>query len=552
MNSHLGFISEVEKLQLPCRFDFTVETGWVEELLADYDTSAEDLALALADDVDRWREGAEVPDLVRSVIGLYLAAADVDKYSLTGESYLELFRRIQKGDKKNWRGLDWFTTKLLLSKARVIGYLQSEERYSGSQVVKVLAATDNSLTVPFQTVNIIGERFGTKVIPPAKEAINETWERSRSYGDKLFADATVQESCGKAALIANGFAPIKSLESDLLSLSGFRSDNEPSWNYLQMLYWQALILEYYDHPASWLYEFVPRGSSATYALKKFEVSTNNPFLNNAKGTASLNWQWALNRGGDDAHGLVSILTLLEELPRTANVEVARILRAWIVRTFELQREQKTNLYIIEPRSAYNRLINAVINGGTETYGVIEQRVVDALSALAFSDSTWTASGLGDHVNATNTAKKKLGDVEFASPETLQAVAIEAHGGKLTRAYVDSHNLSLSRNLKQRLLTSWASLAEASKWRVNVLFVAHTYSDENFPKELVLHQVPVTFEYLDYSDLLARAVRNSSPDDFEVCFDNWVIRILNSQNVRQAVREKARKFMGDAAVLTGSN
>lgn len=546
MNTEL--LLEIEKLQLPHRYGDELEPGWIEELLADYEMPASDMALQLSDDVLKWSEGSEPSELIRHVISHYLAALKVDQYSLSGGQYLTLFQKIQKGDKKNWRGLDWFTAKLLLSKARVVGYLCREEHYSASQVVKVLSATESSLRVPFQTIGLICDRFDASVKPPSKEMIDATWVESENLGDKIFADASVRDSCGIASQISDGFAPNEFLERDLLALSGVDSGEEPSWNYLQMLYWQALLLETHDHPATWLYEFVPRGSSALHLFDKFELATNNPFLNNAKGTAVLGNQWALNRGGDDAHALVSILAQLENHPRSASLQTSRVLRAWITRTLAVEREKRSYIEILDSEKAYGRIIEAVKQVGTGTHGVIEQRVVDALSVLAFSGESWKPNGLGDHVNTTNTSRKKLGDVEFASAEALKAVAVEAHGGKLSRVYSDSHMLSLERSIRWRLESSWANLAEASDWTVDVIFVAHSYSNESFQSQSLLHDVQVNFEYIDYEELHRRAVEQSSKEELINQFDQWVTRILNSASVRQKVRAVAADLMGDAVRL----
>lgn len=546
MNSEL--LAEINKLQLPHHFGAEIDAGWIEELLAEFGKSASDLAYQLADDVRRWQEGSKPSNLVEYVVGAYLELVRVDEFSLSGEQYLGLFDRVQVGDKKNWRGVDWFTAKALLSKARLIGYLQCEERYSASQVVKVLSATERSLRVPFQAVNLVGGCFGASVVPPEKDVIDFTWEIAEKLGNNLFVDASIIESCYIASQKANEYTPTQTLQSDLVALSGEASGSGPSWNYLQMLYWQALILEFYDHPSTRLYEFVPRGESAKHAFKKFEVSTDNPFLNNAKGTAALGAEWALNRGGLDAHALVSVLALLEDHPRSASVETARILRAWIVRTLALEREKRAYLEILDLHEAFERLVNEVCSGGTNTYGVLEQRVVDTLGVLIYSKDSWRSSGLGDHVNATNTSRKKLGDIEFASVEQLQAVAIEAHGGRLTRAYLDSHNLSLERSIGNRLESAWLGLAEAKDWKVQVIFVAHQFSNEEFPVESEMHGVTVKFEYINYYELQKRAFENSKITQREDAFNKWIVSVLNSSNVRQSVRQKAAELLGDAACL----
>lgn len=179
---------------------------------------------------------------------------------------------------------------------------------------------------------------------------------------------------------------------------------------------------------------------------------------------------------------------------------------------------------------------------TYTQGVIEQRVVDCLAVLAFDGEGWRARGLGDGVNASNLSRHKLGDVEFANVDKRRAIALEAHGGHLSVTYVADHTRSLGRIVEQRLAESWLALDDPEAWNVKVLFVAHSRDADGLPLAKTLHGVNVTYEYIDYSELVERAVAVSSPSDRIAAFELHVVKRLNARTVRESVREKFREIV----------
>ena len=549
----------VDGLQLPRSPHSKVDYSWIKPILTEFKRTLFDGGIQIESDVAEWQGGKQPSKFLKAIITAGLDAYAEDYYSISGATYLDLFRRITKGGNK-WRGPDWWTTKLLLSKARIIGYLQRAEGYSASQVVRTLAATDPALQVPFQAVQIISGCYEAEAVPPTKDEIDKTWQVDSDYGGLLFADASLQDSLEIADAMADKFVPHSHVEEQLELLVGKADKAAPeeiNWPYFQMLYWLSLIVEYYDHPAGSLYEFVPRGTSANHTFEKFELSTSNPFLNNAKATAFLSREWALNRGGDDAHALVALIELLESIPHAAGVEVARVLRAWVVRTLSMLKEKRRYIEVANPHEAFRSIVEEICERETNTFGVIEQRVVDALSTLAFAtDSTWRPNGLGDHVNATNTSRKKLGDVEFTqfdsgtldAPTRIHSIALEAHGGHLTKSYVENHQKSLATSLKHRVDDEWSKITDPEFCVLEVIYVAHSRTGDVPKKTLTMSGITVETKYLSYHELADVAWSKSSTSLQLEVFDRWVVSVFNSPRVRQSVRDKAVAIMGESASL----
>ena len=549
----------LDGLQLPRSPHLTTDYDWIIPVLEQYGRTIEDAAIQINNDVADWQNGATPSDFLEAVITAGLEAYHQDQYSLTGTEYLEVFRKISSGGDK-WRGCEWWDTRLLLSKTRVIGYLQREEGYSASQIVRMLAATDTSLHVPFQAIQCISSSLGSQSKPPKLNEIDKAWKRDSNYGDSLFADSSLEDSLEVAGAIAKRFVPDSHIETYLKSLVGEVDQDENAevnWPYFQILYWLSLIVEYYDHPAGSLYEFSPRGKSALHTFDKFKLSTGNPILNNAKATASLSREWALNRGAEDAHALVALIETLESIPHFAGTEIARILRAWVVRTLALYKEERKVLVLKDPDVAYTRLVEKVAKGETYTHGVVEQRVVDALSNLAFvEDASWRAHGLGDHVNASNLSRKKLGDVEFTKysqggqdqPNSISSVALEAHGGNLTKIYVENHLKTLAISVQDRFEQDWSKITDPEFCHVDVIYVAHSWNVDVPRERTQLSGIVVDLDYMNYDELKSRALASSSDEERLSCFNQWVLNVLNSHRVRQSVRNIAAEIMGDAVFL----
>lgn len=502
--------------------------------------SEQDLAILLGEGLDDWQAEDSPNALVQQVIGVALEAGADDFGAIDGKQYVSLYSRLRAGT-ADAVGLSHIVAQRLLSRTSLIAHLLHAERLSCSQIARLLQATESRLEVPANAVQVIASSLRLKPTLDRQQAGPDLWAADQRRAMEYFPDSDLAESCEVAGREVARWAPEDDAASMLLRLSSASEDKEPTWPYLQILHWCATALEFYDHPASYLYEFAPRGVAGDEIFGRYPTVTGNPVLNNAKAVASLDRTWARNRGSDDAHALVSLLTLLEALPFAARRQVARVLRAWLVRVIELETVEPQPLEESLGHFEVLRVARYIVHHETNTRGVIEQRIVDALSVLAFEKPGWRPKGVGDGINASNLSRHKLGDVEFTNLDDRTAIALEAHGGYLSRAYVRDHQRSLARILDQRLRESWADLDAPESWTVRVLFVAHSRDDE-LPEEETIHGVAVRYEYINYCELIEQAVAGQQEDALEAACKTLVVDALNRNTVREDVREKFRTIL----------
>lgn len=540
----------IRELQLPTRLEDDSHIYQAIWMNISHNGSGEpsDVAIDLKEAIAEWSEkGGNPPQIVVEAIEAGLTYYDdEDSLPMDYEGYIEAYKSIRKGHKRDWRGLDHSTAVHLLSRTRLISYLISVEHFSTSQVKRYFEATESSLSVPYKAIQCIAKELGIKPELDLVNLVPSMWKIDRERAKNIFADAELIESCDIAAdYISRWDAGSRvALQRYLKTMvdEGVYA-NEISWPYFQILHWCTTPLEFYDHPASYLYEFGPRSAgSMEVVLGPYPTVTGNPVLNNAKAVSRFDHSWANNRSAPDAHALVGILEILESVPFAARRDIARIIRSWLIHLIDVLETDIVEFPEVDSFNPYSAVVEGVCSGETYTAGVIEQRVVDALGVLAFRPSEYVPRGLGDSVNASNLSRKKLGDIEFADVSNLKAIAIEAHGGMLSQSYVSAHQKSLARVLEVRLSESWLALASAEKWHVDVIFVAHGRSGSLIERESI-HGVNVDYTYIDYYEFRDMAFSDASEEQAVEVFDSLFRREINSTCVRQTVRNTARRMAG---------
>ncbi|WHU60568.1 hypothetical protein QEV13_07930 [Trueperella pyogenes] len=524
--------------------------GWINQ--SRIYKSLDSYLLALSEDVEQFTQTGQVGKAIRIAVSAVLENTTADSIGLDGDSFFRLVEHLQRGGKRDWRGLSPQESLRLLSRATFIYGLLKRERLSTSQISRLLVSLESSLDVPYKAIQVLSSHFGLTPSLTVDEFETDILPKDVENANAHLTDTSADESCEIAGGLAAPWTDGRSLTEDLRLLitqgeeTVLTAENATEWPYLQMLHWCMLPLEKYDHPASYLYEFGPRGALGATVFDLYGVATGNAVLNNAKAVSQLDDQWARNRSGASAHALVRILHRVESLPFRARRSVAAIIRAWLVRIIELTDKNLTLLNRKITDLQVEGLCTFIENGESNTQGVIEQRIVDALSVLAFHHDNWVPRGLGDSVNASNLSRHKLGDVEFANIDERTAVALEAHGGVVTPTYVKGHQQSLARIIEQRLDESWANLDEPKNWRIQVIFVSHGSSGE-LPNREIMYEVPVRYEYWDYSQLVSRARKMSSNADFLNAFKKYYIDALNREVVPQRIRNKAAQLINVAEV-----
>ena len=174
----------------------------------------------------------------------------------------------------------------------------------------------------------------------------------------------------------------------------------PFGPYLQILHFLCSIAEFYDSRLSAIYEFNPRGEVPEWLFDQYPSALavrGNPFLNNAKSVETLNRSWASSKKPAQrrqAHALVTLTEALDGMGHAARRELADFIRRFLVRRMRLAR----GLEVAIPDSLAAKdvlaVARAVAGAETHTQGVLEQRLVDAIAALAHPPPAWVARGLG--------------------------------------------------------------------------------------------------------------------------------------------------------------
>lgn len=500
-----------------------------------------DFAILIETEAEAWAKTGDAGKNLRDAVDGALKYVPPILAPLKANTYFNLHKRLKAGT-SDAAGLTHKVAVRLLSRASLIGHLLQEEKFSCSQIARLLKATEHSLDVPYNAVVVVAR--GLELLPQLDQyyAVDHLQSEDAKLALTLYPDSDVKESSIIASEAIEKWMPDSNVRLQLELLSGGSGDEtEPTWPYLQILHWCLTPIEFYDHPASYLYEFAPRGRVADGIFLRYPAATGNPVLNNAKAVETLNATWARNRGSDDAHALVALLDSLESLPFVPRRQVARVLRAWLFRIIELKSITITPIDQVEDKDFVLKFVSHVCRWQTNTQGVIEQRVVDYLSFLAFQGEGWRVRGIKDGVNASNLSRKKLGDLEFTNVDNRAAIAIEAHGGHLSYTYVANHLRSLSRSIEQRLEDSWLDLDDAEAWSIRILFVAHSREESNLPVYETLHGVEVEYDYIDYSQLLSMAINRSTEKQQLECFGEFVTEVLNRETVRESARDKFRKI-----------
>ncbi|MCT2089575.1 hypothetical protein M3D92_09760 [Micrococcus terreus] len=513
-------------------------------LASSSDLTEDEFALILKNELAAWRQHGNIGDNLRASVAVALDFASPILNALDSRTYFRTYHKLRTGG-KDVAGLNHQVAVRLLSRYALIVQLIKNELFSCSQIARLLQATEEGINVPYGPIAVLARELKIQPTLDAANADAPLWNRDADLSERLFPDASRVESCEIAAEQIQPWAPEGNMESLLSRLcEAAGTSNEPFWPYLQMLHWCLTPIEFYDHPATYLYEFSPRGQVAMALFSRYPTATGNPVLNNAKAVESVNHSWARNRGGDQAHALVELLRLVEALPYVGRKQVARILRSWLIRIIELMTIEVKPIRTVATPEMFALMSDHIARSETFTRGVIEQRVVDCVSALAFEKEGWRPRGLGDGVHASNLTRKKLGDVEFANVDAREAIAIEAHGGHLSTIYVKDHQRSLARIIDRRLRDSWNDLDDASAWHIKILFVSHSRAETEFPTNEIIHGVSVSYDYLDYFELINLAVSTSTPQERAGRFQSLVIDVLNRPNVRQIVRDKFKTLLNE--------
>lgn len=536
MSSHREEQQFFRQLLLPIRFTEESQCEVVCKAFFDSNNIAEHerrdwLALQLG----AWEDNEiHLPtDALKSLISDILVVGAGCYGSSLKESYWQCY--------KSLRAEYFFThseSRAFLSHALLILDLAVSERLSAAQIAKLLSQRD--IRVRFSRQNIADFLRTLKQAPAISIGkIQSVTEQDVTDSSSFFADADAES----AALFVNGKAlELGCSEGVYQEPSALFSLDAPERYipYIQILHYQCCIAEYYDHALTDLYEFAPRGYAARWLFDQYPanlVSAENPFLNNAKGVEQVSSSWvrskrtAEQRAG--ASALLNLLSNLETMGFAARRELGRYLRLWVWRIMQLAQPVLNVLPEKLSQQDWNKIFLRIAQGNTETFGVLEQRFVDAIAVLEYPEAQgWRARGLCSSVNATNISQKKFGDCDFQHPLKHKIVAFEAHGGILSRVYIEDHLRTLRKIVPSRL-DELLGIADIEKWSVDVYFIAHNFSEDVSEHEIKIHGLTICTKYILYQDMISNAQKDKNA--VAVC-NKFILTTLNISKTPKKVRD----------------
>ncbi|MBB1634795.1 hypothetical protein A9975_28565 [Cupriavidus sp. UME77] len=447
-----------------------------------------------------------------------------------------------------------FQATAFLSHIFLIVDLAADEGLSSAQIAKLLAEIDPR--VGFSRQSIATALQAVKLEPGLElKNVQRLFTRDQNSELKAFADAdlatAIQLVSDKASRL--GFeGNMEMALTDLLrvNISAGQEETFAYVPYLQILHYQCVIADAFDHAITDLYEFAPRGRAALWLFDQYPpalATAGNPFLNNAKSVERIDESWARSKKPSELPGasaLVFVLSGMEVMSFAARRELARWVRLLLHRLMRLKELLADPIPAVLASPEIKSILDAVATGNTCTFGILEQRVLDALvSGKHLQAAGWRGRGLKDSVNATNLSQRKLGDIDFQHAASLEIVAYEAHGGELSTVYIDEHVRTLRKVFKRRK-EELIGIAELDRWKIRIVFVAHKLADHPRPLEII-DGVKIELSAVTFRDFFATC---PPPGALEAEFEEYVRLPLSAKRMPHEVRQVVNSLLQPALAI----
>ncbi|MBD8658238.1 hypothetical protein IFT68_21725 [Oxalobacteraceae sp. CFBP 13730] len=468
--------------------------------------------------VGLWQEGKPAPLPLRKIVKTVLEGADPINGARLALKYFDLHTKLMTA-----HAMSHEEARSFLTNAFLIADLATVDLLSAAQIARLLSEGREGSLFSRQSVGslLLALRCGCALEETKVKAL---FDKDRVNELSFFADAGLEaaaEIVNDTAMRLGNRAP---LAAYLLTLARFTP-------YLQILHFQCVIAEFYDHATTDVYEFNPRSKLGKWIFDQYPLGKGNPFLNNLKSVEVLAQSWVRAKKSKErpgAHVLLGVLQGLQEMRFAGRRELAKAIRLWLHRVIRLSKEQAVSIPAALSADQHSRINAWVATGNTVTCGVVEQRIVDAVSTSLHLKGDFRIRGRGDSVNTTNISRKKMGDCDFQNSDDLIIHAYESHGGTLTDIYVDEHIRTLEKVIGLRK-DELEGVADISKWKLNVIFIAHNFSLKH-RGTVTVGGLNVSFDFIDFSVFLSRA-----PSSID--WGTYLIAPLNERRTANEVREK---------------
>jgi hypothetical protein len=508
----------------------------ISESLTGAGVAAEEQADFMNARYSAWRQTGQRNPVFEQAVIAGLRAGD----SKWGEAFAESYFRVHEEilQRKHLCSFDQATT--LLSHMRLVLLLVQQDKMTAAQAAKLLRVRDRRVNVGWRAIKDVLAAMGVRIRIEEEDA-QALFVVDKQQEEIVFADAGFED----AALIVDSLANDLGFGNGLYDLLLRVFPADPSGDrhapYLQILHQVLVTAEYFDHAIKHIYEFAPRGLLGSLVHDAYPThlrAAGSAVLNNAKSVDALDDGWA--RSKEDhlagATALYEIIDRLEDMPYLARRELAARLRQWLFRIIRLMAPLTTRVPSPASTADVTAITSAVGTNQTGTYGIIEQRLTDAVAAEIYPASAgWRHHGIGDSVNATNASRKKVGDCEFQRPKEI--VAFEAHAGRLSNVYVDGHVEGLRRVVAMRKY-EWGRIAAPSDWQITIRFLAHGALPA--PRTEVVDGFTIQCLFENYSSFLAAG---PAPPQLMASFEQHVVARLNESGTPDTVRRRYLDLTG---------
>ncbi|GAA1282193.1 MULTISPECIES: hypothetical protein [Brachybacterium] len=489
----------------------------------------------LVQHIESWRHDLSVSSFLRDLVRECLRVTETFHPDFSKSFFTTHRKLMEQGE------LEFSNASALLSQSATIAELLVRQHMSCAQVAAVLTAILGGYEYNWKQVQIVARQLKALPVIDDIEA-RKVYETDEAESERKFADASPVECIEQIASEAESLGYIGPIAEDLQRFYGDGIDFVPQ--YAVILHYNLLVSEFFDHPANAAYEFSPRSQLSLEFQREFHpsyASTENAYLNNSKGASAFDSDWAWSRKGGlrrQALALADLLFYLSRMSYPARRELARSIRAWLARIESVHRVLAVT---VSPPGieGMERFFEGVSQENSRTRGILEQRAVDCFAvALDRARPAESVSrGIGDSVSASNSARKKLGDVEFLYKAERRVQAFEAHGGALEELYVDLHRLSLRRILKARLV-ELEQLGEADQWNMCIRFIAHDIGPvADGLAESHIEGFVVSWKFETFSEVWRQVSQLLGKDELYEIFLYRVVEPLQSQWVPNGVKER---------------
>ncbi|SNZ01709.1 hypothetical protein [Flagellimonas pacifica] len=508
----------------------------LEKVLSEASIEKESYPTLLKNKHSDWKETGKPDAAFQHIISTILETANPKYGQLFSDNYFLIHSKLQENP-----FISFELSSILLSHLRLIAILAENEKMSSAKISNVLTSIDTRLSfISWKEIQQILSKLGLRPEMDLNHS-KKQYQIDEELEIENFADADIGVSSFLVSQVAKN---LKFPYDAEILLNKFADEEIAHLPYLQILHYQCLISEFYDHVLSVPYEFSPRGNVANWLFGKWDklVSAGNPVLNNAKAVDVLDKNWARSRKTNEfenASVLVELLHGMDGMGYSASQELASWLRQWLIRYMKLNSVEIQPLPNDYDIDTIIKIISKIASNPTSTYGILEQRLLDVLASIKHSGSNWRPRGLKDSVNTNNTSRKKLGDIDFQDSSAHKIIAYEAHGGKLNKIYLEGHIKTFATSFRRRK-EELEAIADIENWDITVVFVAFVFASD-LTAEFEIDGLTISLEFKTFKEILSDI--STDIDLLKYPFNNLLIDVVNSRRTPNFVREKIKSFLG---------